>query len=174
MKSNLGRLRLLVYLLILGVVVSACAASSSIEAPAPTGSPPGEPSPVQGEPLPVSSQDPPEPGSGKAAISGVLYTFTGKGPIPGTLFYLTPAGDQSTPPPALMGIREENKDVSGQSDTQGRIVLNNIPPGRYYLAVWAPYNWIIAVESDTNPTPRLIVLEPDQRLNLGVIYLSWP
>lgn len=176
MKSNLGRLRLLMFLLILGVVVSACAASSSTVSPSPTGSPRGEPTPVQSEPLPVSSQDPPAPGPGKASISGVLYTFTGKGPIPGTAFYLIPAGDgdQSEPPPAMMGIREENKDVSGQSDNQGRIVLNNIPPGRYYLAVWAPYNWIVAVESDVNPTPRLIVLEPDQRLNLGVIYLSWP
>jgi hypothetical protein len=73
-----------------------------------------------------------------------------------------------------MGIQEENKDVSGQSDNQGRIVLNNIPPGRYYLAVWAPYNWILAVESASDSTPRLIVLEPDQRVNLGVIYLSWP
>jgi len=172
MKVYVGALRLLVCLLILAV--SACAAPSSTESPSPTGSPLAEPSPMQGEPLPVSSQDPPEPGPGKAAISGVLYTFTGKGPIPGTLFYLTPAGDQSTPPPALMGIREENKDVSGQSDNQGRIVLNNIPPGRYYLAVWAPYNWILAVESDADSTPRLIVLEPNQRVNLGVIYLSWP
>lgn len=174
MKSKVESVVLLICLLILVIGTAACSFPASMEPTPATELSREAPSPVQGEPLSAPSQDPPEPGSGKAAISGVLYTFTGKGPIPGTLFYLTPAGDQSTPPPALMGIREENKDVSGQSDSQGRIVLNNIPPGRYYLAVWAPYNWIIAVESDTNPTPRLIVLEPDQRLDLGMIYLSWP
>ncbi len=118
----------------------------------------------------------PMPEAGKASISGVLYSFTGKGPIPETVFYLTPAiGGENTGPPALLvGPRGESRDTHGLSDAQGRIALNNIPPGNYYLAVWAPYNWILAVESDTNMTPRLIMLKSNQRLNLGIVYVPWP
>lgn len=115
---------------------------------------------------------PPVPESGKASISGLLYSFTGNGPIPGTVYYLTLAGEEGEPPNILVGPKE--KDIRGVSDEHGRVVLNNIPPGSYYLVVWAPYNWILAVESEAEIQPRLIVLEPDQQLILGLIYLPWP
>lgn len=118
--------------------------------------------------------DPPIPQPGKASISGLLYSFTGAGPIPGTLYYLTPAKEQGSPPVILVGPREDEGDIRGVSGDQGQIVLNNIPPGSYYLVVWAPYNWILAVESELNMTPRLITLKPNQRLNLGIVYVPWP
>lgn len=116
------------------------------------------------------------PEAGKASVSGVLYTFAGGGPIPGTPFYLTPGRGEASqrPPTVLVDPREEDGDVVGTSDDSGWIALNDVPPGNYYLAVWAPYNWILATESDLDLTPRLIVLEPDQRLNLEVIYVPWP
>jgi hypothetical protein len=111
-----------------------------------------------------------------ASIGGILYTFSGQGPIPGTLFYLTPGrGEaQSDPPTVLTGPHEEDGDVAGISGDDGWIALDNIPPGNYYLVVWAPYNWIIAGMSDTDLTPRLITVEPDQQLNLETIYVAWP
>jgi len=74
----------------------------------------------------------------------------------------------------LVGPREEQGDISGTSDGKGWIALNDIAPGNYFLVVWAPYNWILASESEVDDTPRLITLEPDQQLNLGVIHVSWP
>jgi len=118
--------------------------------------------------------DPPVPEPGKASISGLLYSISGKGPIPSTLYYLTPSKEPDTPPNILVGPRDEEGDVRGTSDDQGRIVLNNIPPGSYYLAVWAPYNWVLAVESETDMTPRSINLQVNQQVNLGVVYLPWP
>lgn len=118
--------------------------------------------------------DPPIPELGKASVSGLLYSFTGKGPIPGTLFYLTPVREIGNPPNVLVGPHSDQGDVRGVSDSEGRFILNNVPPGNYYLVVWAPYNWILAVESETDATPRLITLKPNQRLSLGIIYLSWP
>ncbi|NIV28437.1 MAG: hypothetical protein GWN58_02645, partial [Anaerolineae bacterium] len=115
--------------------------------------------------------------SGKASVIGMLYTYTGHGPVPGTVCYLTPAkgdAEQPRPPAVFSGPQAEAGDVSGTSDEGGWIALNNIPPGNYYLAVWAPYNWIIADESDVDRTPRLITLEAGQQLDLGQIYLSWP
>lgn len=118
--------------------------------------------------------DPPIPEAGKASIRGLLYSLTGKGPIPGTLYYFTPAKEQGAPPNILVGPRTENGDIRGTSDERGQIILNNITPGSYYLVVWAPYSWILAVESEVDMTPRLIILKPDQRVNLGVIYVPWP
>ncbi|MGD2177009.1 MAG: hypothetical protein PVG71_04225 [Anaerolineae bacterium] len=64
--------------------------------------------------------------------------------------------------------------MRGESGPQGQVALNQIPPGSYYLAVWAPYAWILAVESEDDQTPRLITLDPDQRQDLGMIYVAWP
>lgn len=116
------------------------------------------------------------PQPGMASVGGILYTFSGHGPIPGTLFYLTPGQGEANqqPPSVLVGPREENGDVSGTSDDKGWIALDNVPPGNYYLQVWAPYNWIAATVSDADLTPRLITVEAGQRLNLETIYVPWP
>jgi len=123
----------------------------------------------------VIPTEPPAPAAGKASLTGILYSYSGHAPIPETIFYLTPAVGETKqhPPLVFVGPREEQGDIQGISDTEGQIFLNDIPPGNYFLAVWAPYNWILAAESDTDPTPRLIVLEPDQREDLGTVYVSW-
>lgn len=203
--QNAVRLGLLVCLLTIGSLIAACSSSppatvvpptstSGAKPPGPTSttdvalSPLQEPTHDLGQsPLATPGSPPaippletpdevPIPEAGKAAISGVLYTFSGQGPIPGTLFYLTPGrGDNNQDPPAvLVGPQEDKGDISGTSDSKGWIALNDIPPGNYFLVVWAPYNWILASESEVDDTPRLITLEPDQQLNLGVIYVSWP
>jgi len=117
------------------------------------------------------------PQEGKASLTGLLYSF---GPIPGVIrgtpFYLIPLSGESGQafPILLLGPRIDNGDVPGISDNGGRIFLNNVPPGNYYLAVWAPYNWVLAVESPTIMTPRIITLEPNEYYDLGVIYVPWP
>ena len=134
------------------------------EAPKPTDSP-----------LAARSQTPAVT-SGTASLTGELYTLTGPGPIRGTVFYLTPARGptKEDPPMVLAGPKAELGDVRGQSDDQGRIVLTDVPPGNYFLAVWAPYNWVLAHESRTDLTPRLIVFQPDKWHDLGRIEMVWP
>jgi hypothetical protein len=120
--------------------------------------------------------DVPVPEAGKAAISGVLYSIAGQSPIPGTLFYLTPGRGESQqdPPTVLAGPREENGDIRGTSDAKGWVSLSNVPSGNYYLVMWAPLDWLIALESEDDQTPRLIALEPDEQLNLELIHMTWP
>jgi hypothetical protein len=126
-------------------------------------------------PLAARSQTP-AVASGTASLTGELYTLTGPGPIRGTVFYLTPARGptKEDPPMVLAGPKAELGDVRGQSDDQGRIVLTDVPPGNYFLAVWAPYNWVLAHESETDLTPRLIVFQPDKWHDLGRIEMVWP
>jgi hypothetical protein len=111
--------------------------------------------------------------SGKSSITGVLFSTTGNGPIPSTLYYLIPANQDGTYPNILVGpVAEEN--LKGFSDEQGRITLKDIVPGDYYLAVWAPYNWIIAIKSENDTQPRVITVIPNHHEDLGLILLPWP
>ncbi len=125
---------------------------------------------------PKSPIDTPKPETGKAALSGVLYSYTINSVIPGTPIYLTPAigENKDQVPLALVGPQESRGDIIGTTDENGYILMNNLPPGNYYLVVWAPLNWSVVETADKNQTPLMIVLKSDESLNLDVAYVSWP
>ena len=129
-------------------------------------------------PLPTVVSNPhlPKPSKGMATVAGELYSFVFHKPIPGTVFYFTPAQgeNQDEPPIAFLGAREEYGDVPGLSDEEGRFVIQDMPPGKYYLAVWAPYSWILAVEEEGTRIPKLFVIEENQQLDLGRLLFDWP
>lgn len=126
--------------------------------------------------LPQPPVDTPKPEAGKAALSGILYSYTVGAVIPGTPFYLTPAigENQDQVPLALVGPQESRGDILGSTDENGYILMNNLPPGNYFLVVWAPLNWSVVETSDKIQTPLMINLKADESLNLGVSYISWP
>lgn len=125
--------------------------------------------------LPPSPASAPEPQSGKAAISGTIFSFTGQVTIPDTVFYLVPAVDGSKVPGLLIGPDTTKGDIVGRTDASGSFSMDDIPPGNYYMAVWAPYTWVIAVDPSKNPPlEQMISLQADQKEMLGVIQVSWP
>jgi hypothetical protein len=77
-------------------------------------------------------------------------------------------------PTLLIGPEEQNGDIHGTTDLLGQINLDDVPPGNYYLIVWAPYNWSIAENTPSEQRPRLIELNQGDREALGVLYVSWP
>lgn len=126
--------------------------------------------------FPVAPVHAPQPNPGKASISGTLYSYTLSRVIPETMFYLTRAvGDDNRKMPTwLIGPEVEKGDIRGWTDANGQFALNNIPPGNYYLIVWAPYDWIPAVSLSDDSSPRLIELPADRRQVLGIVYVPWP
>ncbi len=118
---------------------------------------------------------PPEPQSSSlASLAGALYSLSGKGPIPGTTFFLTSAtGEEGADPPSVF-TGASTGDIVGTSGPNGEFAFDAVPPGRYYLAVWAPYDWILAVQSETDNTPRLIEVKAGERLDLGRVDVPWP
>jgi hypothetical protein len=147
----------------------------------PTTSPLSPVSPVkvpslEESPASVPPLEAPVPQAGRASVSGVLYSFTMSQTVPGTAFYLTPALGEALdePPSILVGPGPGQGELQGQSDDYGRIVLDSVPPGNYYLAVWAPYSWVLAARSERDVEPQLISLEAGEGLSLDVVYLSWP
>lgn len=119
----------------------------------------------------------PEPQDGMAALSAVLYSPYINRIIPGTQFYLTPAineDGQTYIPSMFVGPKEENGDVIGTTDEQGRILLDNVPPGNYYLAVWTVYNWPLAFGAQDDALPLLVSVEAGDQQDLGLLYVEWP
>lgn len=124
----------------------------------------------------IPPEDAPRPNTGKASISGTLYSFTLFRVIPKTLLYLTMASgvDNRDLPPVFIGPEQNQGDIAVTSDEKGQFFVNNIPSGNYFLVVSASFRWSLAVISDKDFTPLLIELKPDQRQPLGIVYVSWP
>ncbi len=111
----------------------------------------------------------PEPGM--AVVTGQIYTLSGRGPIPQTSLYLL---RQAAEPKTIVAPDEKNGDVRTRSDANGHFVLTKVPPGEYRLVVWAPYEWLEAVQSATDDTPLTIKVEAGQQLDLGTVNVWWP
>lgn len=118
------------------------------------------------------------PKEGMASLSGVLYAPTVNRIIPGTQFYLTPAiedNGQLYIPTLFAGPKADNGDIAGISNEKGQLLLDNVPPGNYYLAVWAIYNWPLAFGGATEELPLLITVEAGEQRDLGLLYVpEWP
>lgn len=123
--------------------------------------------------LPELPAEVPEPQKGFAAISGVIYSFTIDAPIAETGFYLTKVTNVEMIP-VLAGPISENGDIEGRTDEKGYFSMDSIPPGEYYLIVWAPMSWSVAGSAENRSEPLLISLAPGDREKLGILYISWP
>jgi hypothetical protein len=118
-----------------------------------------------------------KPAADKAAISGLLFSINWRTVIPGTSLYLTPALEDNgklVPPSAYTGPHVELGDVIGLSDDVGVFKLTDVPPGNYYLAVWSPYDWLLAFAGPKEKVPLLITLEANKTADLGQLYVYWP
>jgi hypothetical protein len=116
------------------------------------------------------------PEKGKASISGGIYSFTTSLQVIQTQFYLTPLkdGDIKNLPPAFTGPNTTSGDVSFTTDEKGNFNIGNVPPGKYLVVVWAPYNWILAQKTEKDTDPLVLDLQADHKYPLGIINIAWP
>lgn len=126
--------------------------------------------------LPEAPKNAPEATSDTAAISGVLYSYTNRQVIPQTEYFLIPAvgPEKRDVPPVIVSPDSKRGDIIATSGDVGEINLKNIPPGNYYLVIWAPMNWSVVQNSASDIAPRLIELKAGNSVPLGVLYASWP
>lgn len=126
--------------------------------------------------LPEAPKNAPETTSDTASISGVLYSYTNRQVIPQTEYFLLPAvgPEKRDVPPVIVSPESKRGDIIATSGDVGEINLNGVPPGNYYLVIWAPMNWSVVQNSDKDIAPRLIELKAGDRVPLGVLYASWP
>ncbi len=118
----------------------------------------------------------PAPASGTGCLVGRAVMVVNGAGIPGTAYYLAPAlGDDGPYPPVMYaGPDRDQGHLPGTSGPAGEIDLRDVPPGCYYLAMWAPYDWVLAVVSRESDEPLLITIDADACTDLGQIWFSWP
>ncbi|MGC8880007.1 MAG: hypothetical protein ACP5R2_12370 [Anaerolineae bacterium] len=126
-----------------------------------------------GTPYPTPSAPTPLPG--RAAVrGGIISRLTGM-PIADTSVYLIrgvgPNRDEM--PPVWPGPVEG--DVRGRTDMQGWFVFKDVPPGIYYMAVWAPLDYVVVERRENGLNkPLSLNVQADQILDLGLMAIYWP
>jgi len=117
----------------------------------------------------------PQPKPGFGTVSGMLFsTGTLQGGIMGTKVYLEKADEYNgTFSPLPVSVGPQAGDVVTESNNLGQFQLE-VPPGHYYLSVWAPYNWLLASSDEKETEPLLVTVEDGKPLDLGLLYLQWP
>lgn len=122
---------------------------------------------VLGDPNKIS---PPEPKEGLSSISGLLVQESTNHALNNLTLYLTKAvGEKKDVPKIITVPNLKAGDIEGVSDANGYVVINNIPPGDYYLIINYVTDWVIAQVSGQDTRPLLISLKGNQRLDLGRI-----
>jgi hypothetical protein len=96
--------------------------------------------------------------------------------LPGTQLYLTRAvGPEKRDVPGIItGPEPTIGDIVGLTNEKGQFFFVDVPPGNYYLFIWTPGGYTHAQVSREDMTPQLIVLKPNDRLAMGIVYLPWP
>lgn len=125
----------------------------------------------------VQNLKPPTPTKGNGAIGGLLYSYSEERVIPGTQFYLTKGledGDNVLPPAIFLGPKDDKGDVAGFTDSCGQLFVDNVPPGKYYLAIWTVYDWLLAFDKREDKSPLMIEVKEGDQLNLGRLEADWP
>jgi hypothetical protein len=137
---------------------------------------PGSEQRVYTDPIPTPPQTAPDPLAGKASVSGVLYSSTSNIILPNTQAYFTKASGTTNDQlnPVLGGPKPQIGDIAFTTDDKGEFEFNNIPPGKYFLVVWAPLTWNAVWKNKDDPTALMMDFQPDKKTLLGVLYVSWP
>ncbi len=125
----------------------------------------------------AAANKPPTPQPGKASLSALLYSNSWGQVIPGNLIYFTPTIQENGneyPPSFFSGPDEAKGDIPFYSDEYGRISADDVTQGRYVLAVWTVYDYII-IEDPSNPgSARIFDVKPGDQIELGLMELGWP
>lgn len=137
---------------------------------------PGDAIPTVAFGIPALPDMAPQPSPGRASVAGVLFSHRENRAIVHTGFYFTPAtGPNGDEPPPVVGDPDSARgDFAGQTDATGQFVLTDLAPGRYYVFVWAPYDWRVVENGPEDRAPRLVELRADEGAVLGVLYVDWP
>ena len=127
-------------------------------------------SPFQSVITPVT-QHLPQPAPGTGVILGMLKVENTNQPMVGIELYLAQhiGATQDTP------IYKLDPDSAPHVITggEGRFVFKDIPPGRYAIVIWTPFNSFL-VRNPATGSELVIDVEPDRVYDVGILFERYP
>lgn len=147
--------------------------AKTLPSQAPTGTAPSQ-SANSGESAssPSAVTTVPAPGKDTGVVTGIAFSTKMNAPLPqvgvylGEYMYLTPG------PHYLVTIREQGSPHT-MSDDQGRFVIDQVPPGKYPLMLYTPFNSLVI--PDAKGEKELVVeVKAGQVTDVGEIKAAFP
>ncbi len=117
-----------------------------------------------------------EPEPDLAALQGTVFANSTLSAIGDTQYYLVEAvGENKDLVPPLLAGPQAN-DIVGKTNDDGSFAMTNIPPGNYYMIIWAPLNWIVLADPSGigDRLPILLELKANETRDIGKMTITWP
>jgi len=113
----------------------------------------------------------PQPAPGTGVIVGMLKLEHTNQPMVGIELYLAQhiGATQDTPIYKL----DPNSAPHAITGYDGRFVFKDIPPGRYAIVVWNPFNSFL-VRNPATGSELVIEVGPDQVYDVGILFERYP
>lgn len=114
--------------------------------------------------------DPPAPDPELGSISGLLLNGIQNLLMKEAQIYLLHVGnsDADRIPPVLVGNQSKNGDIAGITESNGRFVFQNVPPGKYFIIFSMDLSPVYP--SPNSVQPVLIKVSAGDMINLGTVY----
>ena len=157
---------LLITLLCVGLLISACqfdapAATSSTTGPAPTTAAAG-----------TSGDKPPTPGKDTGVIFGTLLRTGTNEPFPeGIDLYLAEVLKSQDQAERYAGL-DRTKAPRATPDRSGKFFFSNVKPGRYALAAVTPVNQVLVPDQKQPDQVVLVTVEAARSVDLGTLRMD--
>ncbi len=128
-------------------------------------------SPVQPTATPTTAPLVPKPAPGTAVVTGVMNIEHTDQPMIGVELYL--GQHIGATPDTPMYALEPDSAPYAMTDDRGRFVFKDVPPGRYAIVVWNPFNSFLARNPATG-VELVLDLKPDQVYDVGTLFEPLP
>jgi hypothetical protein len=113
----------------------------------------------------------PQPAPGTSIISGILKIENTDQPMVGVELYLAQhIGVTPDTPIYKLDLESAPYAITGDN---GRFIFEDVPPGRYAIVIWIPFNSFL-VRNPTTGSELLIDVEPNRIYDIGTLYERHP
>lgn len=113
----------------------------------------------------------PQPAPGTGIIVGVIKIEHTDQPMTGVELYLA-RHIGSTPDTPMYSLEPDSAPRATVADN-GQFIFKNVPPGRYAIVVWNPFNSFM-VRNPATGLELVIDVQPDQVYNVGTLFEPHP
>jgi len=113
----------------------------------------------------------PRPAPGTGVVGGILKIEHTDQPMQGVELYL--GQHIGATPDTPMYSMDPSSAPHAITDEQGHFVFKDVPPGRYAIVVWNPFNSFLARDPATG-LELIVEVKPDQVYEVGTLFEPLP